>query len=157
MSRMLLAVLLTSAVAGVVNAQLVPVTPSEKTSQPTHNLWVSVETIPGDFRWQYKGTFSSEQLARDAAPSHCPRCPETTTPGKPTRLTFIVLAINKCPDNTGDLGSRCPSNIPVTFPGGDNKTDPTVSLPCPPTPCVEVCQPVKCERPRLFPLFRRCR
>jgi hypothetical protein len=25
------------------------------------------------------------------------------------------------------------------------------------SPCVPVCQPVQCERPRLFPIFRRCR
>ena len=165
MSRAILALVLTAALGGVAIAQPPPPPPPPPLptpAPPTHNLWVGVETpsIPGDFRWEYKGSYPSEQLARDAVSTHCPGCPETTTRRKPNMRTYIVLGIKECPDNSGELGMNCASTIPVSVPGGDPKTVAPVCLPCPPTPCVPVCQPVcapACERPRLFPLFRRCR
>ncbi len=146
MSRSLLAVLMALAFGGFVQAQIVIPTPVI-----THNLWVAVETpsIPGDYRWEFKGGYPSELQARNAVATHCPGCPETTTPMKPNSRTYIIRGVSQCPDNAGDLGINCPSKIPVTVPGG------IVPLSFP-TPCAPVCKPA-CERPRLFPLFRRCR
>jgi hypothetical protein len=84
----------------------------------------------------------------------------------PMKKSHTICLAHKCPENQYDLNDdRCPSKPrPVMVPfGSDVNCSPIVVLTpvaCPlPTcqPCVTVCPQPACERPRLFPLFRRCR
>lgn len=82
--------------------------------------------------------------------------PATCGNNPPEYLAYAVCAYNICPNNgcPYDSTTRCPTPRPVV----NYTVQPNFYYqPCPLTPCVQVCQPVQCERPRLFPVLRRCR
>lgn len=73
----------------------------------------------------------------------------------PEEPAYAVCAYLICPDNGCPYGGTTP--CPTPRPVMKCILPPSFCYqPCPPVQCVQVCKPA-CERPRLFPLFRRCR
>jgi hypothetical protein len=130
-----------------------PTNPIPLPIPPRYILWKSHEG--SSWKWQFAAFANDDSLAdrkkelEDAGHSmvDCGRAPPDM------RKVYTVCGYETCPDNGCPYSDgNCPTPRPVMM-----YVLPPVCQPCPPASCVPVCQPVQRERPRLFPIFRRCR